>query len=176
MERVGKIFRKGLSDSVKQGVEKNTSVFLLSFSAISSSKMDSLRKGLRKVGAKVVVSKNRVAKIALKELNQEALGEYVKGQTAFVFSDKDSVVVSKALIDFMKGCEGLLVQGGLLDGSLLNKEDVRRLADLPAKEVLQAQLLGMISAPITRLYNVLNGKSRDLLSIMKQLSEKKGGS
>lgn len=175
MERVGKIFRKGLSDGIKQGVENNSSVFVFSFSALSATKMNSLRKGLRKVGAKVVVSKNRVAKIALKEIQHEALGENVNGQTAFVFSDQDSVAVSKALLDFAKSCEGLLVQGGLLDGNILRKEDVKRLADLPPKEVLQAKLLGLISAPITRLYSALNAKSRELLSILKQLSEKKEG-
>ena len=83
--------------------------------------------------------------------------------------------VSKALFKFAEGCDGVQIRGGVLDGAVLTQTDIKRLADLPAKEVLQAQLLGTMIAPLTRLAGSLNAKTRDLLSILKQLSEKKGG-
>lgn len=175
MDKVGKIFRDSLIDNIKDGVENNKGIFLLSYSAVSSSEMDGLRKNLKKIGAQLYVSKNRIAQIALKEIDLEQLAEKIERQTAFAWSNEDAVEVSKALVNFTKKRENVEVKGGFLDGSFLDCNDVRRLADLPSKEVLRAQLLGTIIAPLTRLASVLNGKSRDLLSILKQLSEKKGG-
>jgi large subunit ribosomal protein L10 len=63
-----------------------------------------------------------------------------------------------------------------LQGAFLAKEDVSRLSDLPSREVLLAKLLSLMQSPATKLAYILNAKSRDLLSILKQYSEKKGGS
>jgi large subunit ribosomal protein L10 len=175
MEKVGKFFRQTLVSGIKERVQKNSNTFLLSFTGVSSAKLGRLRKDLKRIGAQVFVSKNRIAKIALKELNQETLAEKIKGQTAFICSNSDSATISKTLIKFAKDSEGILVQGGLLEGAVLGKDDVKRLSDLPSREILLSQVLMMIMSPLNRLGGALNAKSRDLLSIMKQLSEKKGG-
>ena len=79
------------------------------------------------------------------------------------------------IMEFSKDLDNVNVQGGVLDGRTLNEGDVKRLSDLPPREVLLSTLLGTIQAPLTRLAGALNAKSRDLLSILKQYSEKKGG-
>lgn len=175
MEKVGKILRSSLLKGIKDGVQHNQAVFLMSYSAVSSAEMDTLRKNLHRVGASIHVPKNRVAKLALKELENETLAKTIKGQTAFIWTSADAVTVSKALVKFAEKFETVKINGGLLDGALLEKGDVKRLSDLPAKEVLQAKLLGLLNAPASRLLNALNAKSRDLLSILKQYSEQKGG-
>jgi len=175
VEKVGRLYREVLVDNVKRGVENNKSVFLLSYSSISSSQMDSLRKDLKRAGAQFYVSKNRIAKIALKDLDFEKLSESMEGQTAFAFSNEDSVEISKLFVKFAKAYDGFSVKGGVLDGTLLDGSQVKRLSDLPSKDTLRSQLLATILAPMTRLAGALNAKSRDLLSILKQLSEKKEG-
>ena len=67
------------------------------------------------------------------------------------------------------------IAGGLLEGKELNKNDVKKLSDLPSREVLLSMLLSTIQSPLTRLAGALNAKTRDLISVLKQLSEKKGG-
>lgn len=176
MEKAGKIFRESLIQDIEENFKNNKNIFLFSYSAVSSSQMDGFRKDLKRVEAQIYVSKNRIAQLALKKIQQDALAEKISGQTAFVWSNSDPVMVSKALVKFAKACEGLRIQAGLLDGDLLRQEDVQRLADLPSREILLAQLLQTILSPVTRFAGILNGKSRDLLSILKQLSEKKGGS
>ncbi len=171
--KVGQVFRNTVIKSIKQEFDRNNCTFLLTFASLSSSQMDDLRKGMSKIGAKVFVAKNRVAKIALKDLKQEPFAQKISGQTAFVWSSEDAVSISKALIDFSKKWEGLTIKAGLLDGAILEAADVKRLSELPAKEVLQSQLLAVIIAPVTRFAGLLNAKTRDLLSIMKQLSENK---
>ncbi len=176
MEKVGKIYRTTLLNNIKDKIANNDSVFLVSYTGISSIKMDGLRKDLRKIGANVYVSKNRLAQIALQDMKQENLAKTLKGQTAFISSNADSVAISKSLIKFAEQCEGIKIQGGLLGGVTLTKEDIKRLSELPSREALLSQLLQLILSPLTRFAGVLNGKSQDLLSILKQLSEKKGGS
>ncbi|HOW35940.1 MAG TPA: 50S ribosomal protein L10 [Candidatus Omnitrophota bacterium] len=175
MKTIGKVLRENMVNRIKSGIDKDGSIFLISYSKISSGKMNDLRKALKKAGAKMYVSKNTIAAKALKDLKQDVLADRVHGQTAFVFCTGDSVEVSKALTNFAKTCEGLLFEGGLLSGKVLEKADIKRLADLPSREALLAMLLGTIQAPLTRFAGALTGKMQDLLSILKQLSEQKGG-
>jgi len=176
MGKVGQIFRKGLAENIKQEISGKKGTFLISYSSLNAAQMDSLRKKLKDLNVQVYVSKNRIAQLVLKDLAQEQLAGKVEHQTAFAWTDHDAAAVSKALVDFAKDNENIHIQGGLIEGAFLQKADVQRLADLPSKEILQAQLLAMIVSPLTRLAGALNAKTRDLLSILKQLSEKKGGS
>ena len=175
MKRVGRIFRESLVLHVKDGIEKRNNVFVLSYSHLSGPQMNTLRKGLKAVGADFYVSRNSIAEIALKSLNHDKLAQRISGQTAFVFSSTDSVEVSKALVKFTKEFEGLALHGGLLEGVILEKSDVERLSELPSREVLLTMLLRTLNTPITRLARAFNAKTRELLMILQQLSEKKGG-
>ncbi len=173
--RVGELLRKNLVETIKTGVKGGSTVFMMSYSGVSGSQMSTLRKRLKEVGAALYVSPNTMAKRALKDLEYTSLADQIEGQTAFVWSNSDSVEVSKILSKFAKECEGVIVRGGILEGNIISEVDVKKLADLPSREVLLAMLLGVIQSPISRLAMVLNGKTKELLSILKQLSEKKGG-
>ncbi len=175
MKKVGELFREDLVNRIKENVTDRSSVFLLSYSGLSGLKFNELRKELKQVGADVYATKNRVAKLTLKDLELEELGSKISGQTAFVWSDADSAAISKVLVNFTKDSELVKVQGGLLDERVLDFSDIKVLSDLPSREVLLSTLLGTIQAPVTRLLGAFNAKSRDLLSILKQLSEQKGG-
>ena len=175
MTQVGKVFRTSMVNRIKKGMESRNSTFLVSYSKVSGPQMNSFRKGLKKVGADIYVSRNSIASIALKDLKFEKLADKVEGQTAFIWSNSDSVEISKALIKFTKECQGIVIKGGVLDGAILEKRDVERLSDLPSKEVLLTMLLRTLNTPMTRLARCLTGKQRDLLYVMKQLSEQKGG-
>jgi len=175
MKRVGQIFRETLVDRIKSDANANSSLFLLSYSQVSGNKIGEFRKKLKTLGASVYVSKNAIAQIALKDLEYADLAKKVTGQTAIVCGDADASEVAKALIDFEKECESVNIQGGALEGRMLDVLDVKKLSELPSREVLLSMLLSTIQAPLTRLAGALNAKSRDVLSILKQLSEKKGG-
>ena len=172
MKKVGQLYRESLVDKVKKGVADNDNVFLLSYSNVSGLQMSDLRKNLKQTGANVCVTKNSVARLALKEMEYEGLSEKVSGQTALVWGGADSSEISKILINFVETSENVGVQGGLLQGRLLEQGDVKKLSELPPREVLLAMLFAAIQSPLTRLAGALNAKTRDLLSILKQLSER----
>lgn len=173
MKRVGRLFREHLVSTVKEGLEKRHHVFMVSYSRVSGPQMNTLRKGLKSVGAHFYISRNSLAELALRSLKQEQLSSKISGQTAFVFSDADSIEVSKVLMKFTKECDGLVIQGGLLEGGLLEKSDVERLSQLPSRTILLTMLLRTLNTPLIRFAQALNAKTRDLLSILKQISEQK---
>ena len=176
MTTVGKLLREQMAKQVKDGVQKNSNLFLLSYSKVNGNQMSTLRKDLKKVGAQMYVTRNTIIQHAFNELDQKDLAGRIEGQTAIVWSNTDSVEVSKVLVKFVKNLQGILLKGGLLEGRILEQDDIKTLADLPSKDVLRSTLLGTMLAPLTRFAGALNAKSQDLLSILKQLSEKKGGS
>ena len=175
MKRIGQIFREKLAKDVTESVKGNEGVFVLNYSQLTAKKMGELRKELSGAGAQVFISKNRVTQLALKELGHDKLAERIIGQTALVWGNTDSSAISKILVKFTTDHEAVKVRGGLLDGKFIEVADVKRLSELPSREVLLAKLLGTMQAPMTRLAYILNGKTRELLSILKQLSDKKGG-
>lgn len=175
MKKIGQLYRESLVQQVKKGVSDSDNVFLLSYSRVSGLQMSDLRKDLNRTGASVYVTKNSVIQLALKEIEQEELAGKISGQTALVWGGADSSEVSKILVDFVEQSEHIVVQGGLLQGKLLEQGDIKKLSELPSREVLLSMLLSSIQAPLTHLAGVLNAKTRDLVSVLKQLSEQKGG-
>ena len=172
MIKVGTLYRQRMASSVKTGVEEKSSTFVVSYRGISSAKMNVLRKDLKRKKAEVLVSKTSVARIALKEVKQESLADTIEGQMALILSNADASEVSKVLVKFAKDYEGFKVRGGVLDGAFLTEAEVNTLSDLPSREVLLAKLMGTMNAPLTRFAGALNGKTRDMISILKQKSEK----
>ena len=175
MEKVGRLLRERMTTHIKESLESRGNTVLISYSKVSGSQISELRKNLKKVDATLYISRNRIAQRALKDLKFDDLAERIDGQTAFVWSDADSANISKALVDFAKGCEGVIFHGGLLNGKILEKDDIKRLSDLPSKDVLLAMLFATIQSPLTRLAGALNGKTRELITLLKQISEQKGG-
>jgi large subunit ribosomal protein L10 len=172
--KVGQLYRKRMATSVKEGVSSKSSAFVVSYRGISSAKMNVLRKDLKRKKAEVLVSKTSVARIAFKESKYESLADCIEGQMALILSDADASEVSKVLVKFAKDWEGFVVRGGVLDGVVLSEAQINTLSSLPSREVLLAKLLGTLSAPVTRFAGALNSKTRDLMSILKQKSEKGG--
>jgi large subunit ribosomal protein L10 len=175
MTRVGQILRKQFIDDLTADLVGHSNAFLLSYSRMNGNAIGDLRKNLQKAGAKMLVSKNRIAGIVLNNIGKEDLVNRIGEQTAFVVSSKDSVEISKILVNYAKDRDVLTIKGGILEGRVLTQADVIRLSELPPREVLQSQLLAMIQAPVSRLMAAMNAKTRDVLSILKQYSEKKGG-
>jgi len=175
MKKVGQLFREGLVNQIKNGIDKNSNIFLLSYSNLSGIKISGFRKNLEKIDANVFVSKNKIAQVALKELKQDKLAERISEQTAFVWSNNDAVEIAKLIVKFEQEAKTVKFSGGIVEGREIAPSDLKKLSDLPSREVLLSMLFAAIQSPLTRLAGALNAKTNDLLSILKQLSEKKGG-
>ena len=175
MKKIGKIYRDKITKTIHDGVERQSSAFVINFRNVSSADICTLRKTMQQKNAKVYMARNSLARVGVKGTLIAPIMESMEGQTLFIWTNGDPVDVAKILVKFVGKNENIVIRGGVVTSQLLQKEDVKRLADLPAKEVLLAQLLGTLQAPMTRLARALNGKTVELLSILKQISEKRGG-
>lgn len=134
-----------------------------------------LRNELRKNGIRFIVVKNTLAKEACKKVGITSLDSYFKGPTAVAVAPKDGAVPAKILRDFRKEYKDLLeIKAAYVDGSVFVGEQASRLADLPSREVLLAQLLGVLKAPVGGMAGVLSGVLTKFVRTLDAVKEKKG--
>jgi len=163
-----------LVKELKNDFSDNQSLFLIGYRGLTVAQMQSLRRGLSEKGGSLKVAKVRLMKRAVEAVDKtESLMPYLKGQLAVVYSDKEPPVIAKVLYDFAKENEQLHLIAGCLDAELLTQDGISRIAELPSKEVLYAQLCGTLLAPVTRLASVLNQHGARLLSVLKKIEEQK---
>lgn len=132
-----------------------------------------LRRKLREAGVEYKVVKNTMLRIAANELNLEGLDPYLEGPTALAFSQTDPVAPAKILTDFAKEHKVFEIKAGLVEGKVVDAAGVKALASLPSKEVLVAQLLGSMQAPISGLVNVLQGTIRNVVYVLDAVRKQK---
>jgi large subunit ribosomal protein L10 len=114
------------------------------------------------------VVKNTLTRRAAEAAGADALLAMLEGPTAiaFVEADGNAVAVAKALSDAAKDTKILALRGGVLSGNPITGDEIERLAKLPPLEVLQAQLVGVIVAPLTQLAAVLNAPLQNLVGLI----------
>jgi large subunit ribosomal protein L10 len=149
-------------------LRETESLIVADYRGLTNAQLGDLRTKLRDSGARFTVVKNTLTRRAAEEAGTEALLALLDGPTAlaFVESDGDPVAVAKALADAAKDTKVLALRGGLLSGQTLSGADVEELAKLPAPDVVKAQLVGAIVAPLTQLAGLLAAPLRDLVGLI----------
>ena len=147
--------------------------YFVDYRGLTYAESSELRARLVKVDATLKVVKNTLAKIAAAEAGVEGLDELLQGPTAIVYCKGDPVKTAKTIQDFIREKKKAAVRGGKLERSLLTAGEVERLATLPSREQLIAQLVGTLAAPLQGLVTVLNGPIRSLVVVMGQVEKSK---
>lgn len=131
-----------------------------------------LRTKLAAAGARYTVVKNTFLNRAAKEHGLPDMGEHLSGQTAIVTGDKDVSAAAKILKAFAAESKMLKVKAGVVDHALFTDKQLNELAELPSKEVLQSQLLGLMQAPATQLLRTINEPGSSLARLLQAHIEK----
>ncbi len=134
-----------------------------------------LRNRLAPAGAELRVVKNTFLKRAMSETGLPDVGDKLSGQTAVVMGDKDVAPVAKILKSFAAEFKIAALKVGVVDKSVLSTSEVEALAELPPREVLLAQLLGLLLSPMTQLARLLNEPGASLARLLQAKSDKEGG-
>jgi large subunit ribosomal protein L10 len=137
-------------------------VVLTNYHGISVNKINELRSQLRKSGVELKVVKNTLAKRAADQLGIAELHQYLEGPTALAISVTDPVAPAKSVSEFAKANKALEIKAGLVEGKVISMDGVQALADLPSREVLIAQVVGTMAAPLSGFLSVLQGPIRKL--------------
>jgi len=133
-----------------------------------------LRTRLAPVGAEVHVVKNNFLKRAMTNSGFPDVGDRLIGQTAIVTGEKDVAPVAKIFKTFATEFKIAALKVGFVNRAILSTAELETLADLPPRAILQAQLLGLLLSPATRLVRLLNEPASALARVLKAKSEKEG--
>lgn len=144
-------------------VARSQTLALAEYRGLTVEHLNALRRQARDKGVYLHVLKNTLARRAVAGTPFEVAAESMVGPLIYGFSE-DAVAAAKVIADFAKGNDKLVVKAGAYAGKALNAEGVKALASVPSKEVLLAQLAGLLKSPIQRTAGVLAA-----------LAEKKGG-
>jgi large subunit ribosomal protein L10 len=168
-----RLAKEQIVNEIKEKLENAVSLVLVDYRGLNVEEVTELRKKSREAGVEYKVYKNTLMTRALKELGIEGLESYLEGPNAIAFGYDDPVTPAKIISEFAKGHEKLEIKAGMVEKKLLSLEEVKALADLPSKEVLVAQVLGGLNAPITGFVNVLQANIRNLVYALDAIREKK---
>ena len=135
-------------------VARSQTLALAEYRGLTVAHLDVLRRQAREKGVYLHVLKNTLARRAVSGTPFEVASESMVGPLIYGFSE-DAVAAAKVLSDFAKGNDKLIVKGGAYAGKALSADGVKSLAAIPSKEVLLAQLLGLMQSPISRFARVL---------------------
>lgn len=152
----------------------NRSPFLLvtDYQRMKVDQFGELRNRLAPAGAEVRVVKNSFLKRAMADSGMPDVGDKLTGQTAIVMGENDVAPVAKILKMFAAEFKIATLKIGVVDKTVLSTSDVEALAELPAREILLSQLLGLLLAPATRLVRVLNEPASAFARLLAAKAEK----
>lgn len=159
-------------EEIKENINSSSIAIVTKYQGITVAHVTELRAKLRAEDITFKVYKNTLAQRALDELNLSEVAGFMDGPTAWAFS-KDPVAPAKILKSFSKDVDAIAMQGGILEGKAVDAQMLTRLADLPAREQLLAQVVGTIAAPLRNFVGVLSAVPRNLVNVLDQVRKQK---
>ena len=153
-------------------LQGSTTAIIGTFAKLTVAQDFALRKTIREAGGKYRVLKNKLAPIAGKGTKVEGALKGLKGVSAAAFTSGDPVALAKAFSKWVGENAEFQFKLGIVDGKLINVDEVKALATMPGKEEIFAKLLFLINSPAQRLATVLNATGRDLAVVLGQGVEK----
>ncbi|MCE9588181.1 MAG: 50S ribosomal protein L10 [Verrucomicrobia bacterium] len=159
-------------EDVKLRLNNSPFLIVVEYGGMNVNHFAELRNRLGGAGATLTVIKNTFLRRSIKDAGLPDLDAHLVGQTAFVVGEKDICAAAKILKTFAAEFEKPTIRVAILDNAILETAEVIALADLPPKEVLQAQLLGLLLSPATKLVRTLNEPAASLARVLAAMAEK----
>jgi large subunit ribosomal protein L10 len=161
---------------LRERISRAPVVYLTDFTGLNVKSITKLRRSLRASGAEYVVVKNRLARLAFSQTELPNIFENMEGPTGMVLGYEDVVAPAKALTDFAKEHDKRpAFKVGILENKVLRPDQIDRLAKLPPREQLLAELAGAMSAPTAMLAMALEAKLQEMAGLIDALRERRQG-
>jgi large subunit ribosomal protein L10 len=160
--------------SLTKQLKSATSAVFVNYAGLSVKKQQALKKELKAGGAAMLVAKNTLIRLAARDANypeEATTGAVLAGQTALVISNEDPVAPIQILGKFITTHELPQFKAGVIEGRFADKEGLVKLSKLPGKQVLYAQVVGGVAAPMYGLVATLQGNIQKLVWILQSKSE-----
>jgi large subunit ribosomal protein L10 len=151
-------------------VRKSQAVIMIEYNKMSMKEINNMRTKVREAGCQVHVTKNTLLKLALEKSGYENVKQE-EGTTLCGFAFTDAPSLAKLMMDLTKNSEVFKIKGGFMDGKAMSPEQIKALASLPPLPVMRATLLGVISAPASKLVRTLAEPARSVAAVIKARQE-----
>ncbi len=149
-------------------------LYLTDFTGLNVAQITQLRPRLRQAGTDFVVVKNTLALRALGDAQVGGgLEQHLSGPTGLVLTEVDPAAAAKVLSDFAREFEKPAIKAGLVNGQAVTPAQVKRLASLPSRHELLAQLGGALQAPMAGFVGALNGVLMNVVGVLEALRAKR---
>jgi large subunit ribosomal protein L10 len=153
-------------------LEESQGIILVDYRGLSVAEMQMIRGRMRPIASQFQVVKNRLLIQALEKQGISLPEAWLVGPTAVSFCKDEVPLVAKALVEAREETEKLDLKGGWMSGSLLSPEQVKSIADLPPREVLLAQVLGVIHGPGRQVAGAIASGVRQVLNVLQAYADK----
>ena len=168
MDRAGK---KELIDELHTSLKDTGTIVVAHYAGMTVAHMTEFRKRVKEAGGAVKVTKNRLAKLALKDTDAAGIIELFKGPTVVAFS-KDPVTAARIAVNYAKVNDKLVILGGTMGKNVLDQAAVKALADLPSLDELRAKLIGLLNAPATKIARTIAEPGAQLARVIQAKASK----
>lgn len=148
-----------------------SSLFLVDYRGLKVVDATELRRKIREIDGKYLVVKNTLAKRAVVDTAMEELAPHFEGPTAAAYHPKDVVALAKVLSEAVKNHPTMEFKVAMVEGRLVQKSEIQKIASMPSREVLLSQLASLLQAPLQRLATVLMAPLRDLGLVLKEIKK-----
>lgn len=165
--------KENLVSELHDQLEKAQGSFLVNYRGLNVETMTRLRKELKEVEAELRVIKNRLLKLASRETDTVLMEDHMEGPSAIAMIYDDAVAPARVLVNFAKQFDQLKIKCGQISGSIIDAEAIIRLAELPGKDVLLAQIFSTMQAIPSSFVRVLNSLLVKLLNVLKAIEQQK---
>ena len=168
-----KAFKSEKISQMKEKIEKAKVAIVTDYKGLSVEEITKLRRSIQKEDGDYMVTKNTLAKIAVKGTEYEVLADSLTGPVAIAFGFDDQVAPAKALAKFIKETKKGEILAAAMDGKLLSASEVKALATLPSKQEIYAKMLGCINSPASGIANSINAVMSSLTRAMAAVRDQK---
>jgi large subunit ribosomal protein L10 len=163
--------KQSFVDDLHGSLSKANVIVVAHYAGLTVSQLTKLRGQMRKAGAQLKVSKNRLTKRALEGTQFGALADLLKGPTAIAFSE-DVIAPAKVAQAFAKDHEKFVIIGGVMGDRKLDAAGVKALATLPSLDELRGKIIGLLNAPAQKVMGVLQAPAGQLARVVGAYANK----
>jgi len=168
VDRAGK---KELIDTLHASLKDTGTIVVAHYAGMTVAHMTEFRKRVKEAGGSVKVTKNRLAKLALKDTDAAGIIDLFKGPTVVAYS-KDPVTAARISVKYAKDNDKLVILGGTMGKNVLDPQGVKALAELPSLDELRARLIGLLNAPATKIARTVMEPGAQLARVIQAMASK----
>jgi len=165
-----------LIDSYAEWMQRSKAIIVTEYTGLSMKQIDDLRSKVREAGGEFHIVKNTLGQVAFNSYGLPQSDQLLKGSSAVAFAFNDAPVMAKVMTEIARTSDAVKVKGGYLGKNYMTAEQVKALADLPPLPVMRSHLLGVLSAPASKLVRTLAEPARQIAAVLKAYAEPEGQS